>query len=63
MAKTTITLTKEEIARALINFYVKDNVKADPKNVKFNIADVSDDRFRGGPNYSLISADIVIENT
>ncbi len=58
MPKITLTLSKDEIAKAIIEKYAP-NANADVKDVKFNVSDTSDDGFGAGGYYELISADVV----
>ena len=57
--KITLELTKAEIELALKAFIEKEYNKTTTK-ISFNVSDTSDDRFGGGPSYSLVSASIEV---
>jgi len=57
--KITLELNKDEIELALKK-YIELEYNKNVQEVSFKIRDVSDDRFGGGPNHQLISADIIV---
>ena len=57
--KITLELKKDEIELALKQYIEKEYSKQVQK-ISFKISDISDDRFGGGPNYQLTSAELVV---
>lgn len=57
--KMRLELDKTDIDNA-IRDYVTKKYSKDADKVTFKIADTADDRFGGGPNYELISAEVLI---
>lgn len=58
--KTTLELDKTDIDNA-IREYIKNKHSLIVDKVSFNVRDTADDRFGGGPNYQLVSADATIK--
>lgn len=58
--KITFELDKTDIDNA-IRAYVQHKHGKLVDKVSFNVRNTSDDRFGGGPNYELVSAEVVIK--
>ena len=57
--KITLELTKAEIEEAVTD-YIENKYNKNVVKVSFKISDTSDDRFGGGPNYQLVSAELEV---